>query len=388
VLPFSSIEYFLLSFIFVVWVHIAKLYLKDFLSYDITLLITSFLFLIFYFPKPLHILIFIIYSYGIYILLQQFQVIRNKVLGSLLLILPMILAKVFEYNPIHCIFISELIFFPGLSYISFRLLSVYLDSNNQTASINIVSFLNYLLFIPTLLIGPIDRYDRFNSDEKSGYNRIGFKSIISGLNSLKIGILYKFIFAELINRYWLSTKTIESLNSLELIIDMYAYYLYLFFDFAGYSLMAIGLGKMLGINIPINFNKPFLSKNPQEFWTRFHKTLGDWLKDYFFIPFYKYFRTNNIFKPYKLLCENTSLFLTFFMMGCWNGLTKQYIISGSLFGVYSVIYNTYKFYNNKKKCDIFFGHLPQPVVKLLSIIIMINAVAFSLHIFSGRSPYF
>ena len=150
-LPFSSIEFFLLSFIFVVWVHIAKLYLKDFLSYDITLLITSFLFLIFYFPKPLHILIFIIYSYGIYILLQQFQVIRNKVLGSLLLILPMILAKVFEDNPIQGIFISELIFFPGLSFISFRLLSVYLDSNNQTASINIVSFLNYLLFIPTLL---------------------------------------------------------------------------------------------------------------------------------------------------------------------------------------------------------------------------------------------
>jgi len=387
-LPFSSIEFFIISGIFIIWIYIAKHYLNNFLPYDISLLITSIFFLIFYFPKPIHILIFIIYSYGIYLLLQKYQVVKYKVLGSIVLILPMILTKIFEYKTFQGFLISDAIFFPGLSYISFRLLSLYLDSNYKTQSINIVSFLNYLLFIPTLLIGPIDRYSRFNSDVKDGYNKIGVKSIINGLNSLKMGILYKFIIAELINRYWLSMKNIQSLNNIEFVIDMYAYYLYLFFDFAGYSLMAIGLGKMLGINVPINFNKPFISKNPQEFWTRFHKTLGDWLKDYFFIPFYKYFRSNYYFKPHKLFCQNASLFLTFILMGCWNGFAKQYIISGSLFGIYSVIYNTYKYYNNQKTHDIFFRGLPQPVVKLLSIFIMGNAVAFSIYIFSGRALFF
>ena len=96
---------------------------------------------------------------------------------------------------------------------------------------------------------------------------------------------------------------------IETILDMYAYYLFLFFDFAGYSLMAFGLGKMFGINVPINFNRPFISRNPQEFWLRFHKTLGDWLKDYFFIPFYKYFSTNWFFKDHRLACQNICLLI-------------------------------------------------------------------------------
>ena len=130
---------------------------------------------------------------------------------------------------------------------------------------------------------------------------------------MKWGIFYKFVCAELINRYWFNINDFHSLSKFEIVIDMYAYYLYLFFDFAGYSAMAIGIGRMIGINVPKNFIRPFLARNPQEFWTRFHKTLGDWLKDYFFIPFYKYFRSKNYLKSFPLTCQNISLFLTFFL---------------------------------------------------------------------------
>ena len=73
---------------------------------------------------------------------------------------------------------------------------------------------------------------------------------------MKWGIFYKFVCAELINRYWFNINDIHSLSKFEIVIDMYAYYLYLFFDFAGYSAMAIGIGSMMGINVPKNFIKP------------------------------------------------------------------------------------------------------------------------------------
>ena len=143
----------------------------------------------------------------------------------------------------------------------------------------------------------------------------------------------------------------------------------------------------MGIDVPFNFDKPFLSRNPQDFWRRFHKTLGDWLKDYFFTPFYMFFSRKKSLKSYPLLRQNIAMFSTFLLMGCWNGFQKNFIISGILFGIYSVVHNSYLHYCKKKKRDIVFGNLNESVVKWISIFIMINFAAFSIYIFSGRCPF-
>jgi len=385
-LPFSSVEYFIISITFVIWMYCAKYFLSSIISYSTALLITTIIFLTFYYPKPIHILLFILYSYSAYFIVQKTNIIKKRAIASLIIILPMILVKVFEYSyTYHSI--SSIIFFPGLSYVSFRLISLFLDSDYNDPPINFVSAVNFLLFTPTLLIGPIDKYSRFNKDIISGYSNLKLINIRKGLNILKRGIIYKFVCAELINRYLLNINDFNCPTIFVVLIDMYAYYLYLFFDFAGYSSMAIGTGKMMGITVPENFIKPFLARNPKQFWQSFHKTLGAWLKDYFFMPFYKYFKSTNLLRKLPLTCQNISLFITFFLMGCWNGLAIHFIISGALFGIYSVIHNTYGYLCKVKGYDIIFGRLPDFYTRILSSFIMFNIVAFSIHIFSGRAPY-
>lgn len=152
--------------------------------------------------------------------------------------------------------------------------------------------------------------------------------------------------------------------------------------------MVFGFGKMMGIAVPVNFGNPFLSVNPQDFWRRFHISLGEWLKDYFFTPLYMQFSRMQRLKKYPLTRQHLAMFLTFLLMGCWNGFTAGFIISGALFGIYSVVHNWYVVTCRKKGRDVFFGNLSPRAVQIASIFIMINLVAISLFIFSGRCPFF
>jgi membrane protein involved in D-alanine export len=163
---------------------------------------------------------------------------------------------------------------------------------------------------------------------------------------------------------------------------MYAYLLFLFFDFAGYSLLAMALGNMVGMSVPYNFNQPFLAINPKEFWQRWHKSLGDWLNDYFFKPILRYLTTKNLYTP--ITRQSIALFSTFTLMGFWNGFEWHYIISGMLFGLYSVIHNYYQMQCKKNKRDVVFGNMNPKVVQYISIFIMFQLVAISIYIFSGK----
>jgi len=247
-----------------------------------------------------------------------------------------------------------------------------------------VTYFNFLSFTPTLLIGPIDRYGRFKNSQNSGFSSINSENFLLGWNALVKGIVFKYICAELIDRYWLSICPATDAQWYHFMNDMYAYYAYLFFDFAGYSLMALGIGKMMGMDVPVNFKNPFSAVNPQDFWRKFHISLGEWLKDYFFTPLYTFFTRQKRLKKFPLLRQNTALILTFLLMGCWNGLQKHFILSGLLFGIYSAVHNSYVIQCKKKGKDVLFGNLHPVVVKIISIFLMINLVAFSLYIFSGR----
>ncbi len=386
-LPFSSIEFFVIIAILLLWMYLAKHYLAHIFDYSTALFITIIIFISFYYPKPIHIFLFFLYSYLSFRILIMTTFINHRLISSLILLFPMIMFKVFENFSSPFYRISEIIFFPGISYVSFRLLSLYLDTKDDPLQISIISFINYLLFIPTLLIGPIDRYHRFKMDMDLGYEKLKSSNFLKGIKYIRWGILFKFILAELINHYWFDKFDLNEFSTRELILDSYIYYLYLIFDFSGYSFMAVGLGILMGINVPMNFMKPLLAKNPKDFWKRFHITLGAWLKDYFFIPIYKYLRSFSYLKRFHLFCQNISLFMTFFLMGCWNGLSPNFIICGSIFGVYSMLYNTYEYYCKKNGKDIIFGQLPEFFVTFISRLIMFNLVSFALYVFSGRAIY-
>jgi membrane protein involved in D-alanine export len=187
-----------------------------------------------------------------------------------------------------------------------------LTKGRDTSKISLLEFFNFTAFVPTLLIGPLDRFDRFKKDTKNGYENMTIKKGNQALNNFILGLLFKFIIAEAIRRLILA-HLIDDGSLTYHFSYMYTYLFYLFFDFAGYSLLAISFGIFIGIDVPVNFDKPFNVVNPKEFWKKWHKSLGDWLNDYFFKPIFKYFTTKKI--GTSIQRQNAALFLTFTLMG-------------------------------------------------------------------------
>ena len=382
-LPFSSFDFFIIMAIFVVILGISKLWVKNqYYKYFLGILNLTFLTLIY--PKPTHFILLIGYAFILTWLLSDVLKIKRKIWGILILLLPMLLVKMDIRVHYYPFVINDIISFAGLSYACFRIMGYYMDKAPNEKMANFVTYFNFLSFTPTLLIGPIDRYGRFKKSQDNGFSSINSENFLLGWKALVKGIVFKYICAELVDRYWLGISLQTDMHWLYVINDMYAYYAYLFFDFAGYSWMALGIAKMMGMEIPINFKNPFMAVNPQDFWRKFHISLGDWLKDYFFTPLYMFFTRQKSLKPYPLLRQNTALILTFLLMGCWNGFQKHFIASGLLFGIYSAIHNTYIVQCKKKGKDVVFGNLHPTIVKIISIFIMINLVAAALYIFSGR----
>lgn len=380
-LPFSGPAFFGFIAVSVVLVWVCKLFFKSTLPYQIVVPLVSTSYILFLYPKPLHLLGLIVILYAIYRLLVRYYKSENLIFPMLLMALPLILMKTLNVIEIDFTKLTSLVQIAGISYITFKTIGMYIDERHNPEVIGFFSYYGFIAFVPTLLIGPIDRYKRFAGDMALGYSSINADMLVKGADAIIRGLLYKFIFAHFINLFVLQELVAD--NSLWYhLVYMYGYLLFLFFDFAGYSLLAIGFGNMLGVNVPINFDKPFLAKNPKEFWKKWHITLGDWLGDYFFKPLFKYFTTKQLFG--RIERQNVALFLTFLLMGFWNGFEKHFILSGALFGLYSVIHNYYEYQCKKNKREVVFGNLNPRIVSALSIFIMVNAVAFSIYIFSGK----
>ena len=384
-LPFSSYEFFIVMALFIATLAVCKRVVAD-KNYKYVLALLNALFLIIIYPKPFHFILLIAYAYGATFLFTEIVVFKKKIIGILLLLLPMLLVKFdirFDFYPFE---LNHLLSFAGLSYASFRIVGYYMDKAPGEKMTDSVSYFNFLSFTPTLLIGPIDKFSRFKASQSSGFTSLNTDNFIIGWNALIKGIAFKYVLAEVVDRYWLNVPDPTSRELLPILNNMYAYYFYLFFDFAGYSFMALGIGKMMGMNVPINFTNPFVALNPQDFWRRFHISLGDWLKEYFFSPLYLYFSRTKRLKPYPLTRQNMALVLTFLLMGCWNGFKFYYLLSGLLFGIGSAVHNTYVMQCRKKERDVVFGSLNPLMVKWISIFLTFHFVAIALYIFSGRCP--
>ena len=331
ILPFYGIKFFLISLLTIVAIIWFKKFWQNVISYEQLIGLLTVSYLLLFLPNKFYLIAFLFYTYFIYYYFTEFKPTTHILKPSLLIALPMILFK-FDVEPFYNIL--------GISYITFRSVQMMVDYKNY-GRLNFINFTSFLLFPPTLLAGPIDRSYRFQNDINAGYQNINTDNFFIGWRILLIGILFKFVIADFIDLFWLSKLNAESKNIVDMANNAYAYTVFLYFDFAGYSAMAIGLAKMIGINIPINFNKPYLAENPQAFWRRFHITLGAWLTDYFFKPIYKYLHQFHILKGRRLLIQNMAIIATFLLMGMWNGLEFHYIFSGFLFGFYSAIHNSY-----------------------------------------------
>lgn len=378
-LPFTGIDFFIVAAFMVCLVYIAKVVTKEFVPFKWVLLGITIAYLVGYVPHAMHAGMFLVYSYGIYFCCEYILKIKSKLIPALLLVLPMVLVK--------SIVGIDFIAFAGLSYVTFRVVQIYLDNAAENKPVHIGNYVLFIFFPPTLLIGPIDRFQRFNADLAIGYEKLNATQFQLGLEQLMLGVFQKFVLAEAINRFILEKLNADSREITSMLSNVYVYSFYLYFDFAGYSSLACGLARMIGIDVPNNFNNPFFAGNPQDFWRRWHATLSDWLRDYVFRPYYKWISGIQRMSKFPLLKQNLGLFLTFFIMGIWNGFKFNFVLSGTLFGLYSVVHNSYVYHSRKKGRDLVFGKLSPVYIKWISIFLMFNFACLALYVFSGRCPF-
>ena len=317
---------------------------------------------------------FVIYQYFLVFLAQSIEVKRMKPL-VFLSIFPLVINKVFALTSLH------LLAFIGISYMSFKTIQIILEISDGLIKekINIKDYLQFLLFFPTVSAGPIDRSRRFLKEINEVMPRKEYLELAGdGVYRIVLGLLYKVVLSTYVYQMLLALSNTGTV--VYSIKYMYLYTLYLFFDFAGYSLMAVGSSNILGIQTPMNFNKPFLSVDIKDFWTRWHITLSTWLRDFVFSRVLMQVIRKKWFKN-RLHNATYAYMVNMLVMGFWHGLSVSYIVYGFYHGVLMAGFEVYQ-----KKSTFYKKNKNKNWYKLLSWFVTMNLVMIGFFIFSGE-PY-
>ena len=321
-----------------------------------------------------YLLAFVVYQYLIVFLAQRMEAKRLKPL-VFLSILPLVINKVFALTSLH------LLAFIGISYMSFKTVQIMLEISDGLIKekINIKDYLQFLLFFPTVSAGPIDRSRRFLTEINEVMPRKEYLELAGdGVYRIVLGLLYKVVLSTYVYQMLLALNNTSTV--VYSIKYMYLYTLYLFFDFAGYSLMAVGSSNILGIQTPMNFNKPFLSVDIKDFWTRWHITLSTWLRDFVFSRVLMQVIRKKWFKN-RLHNATYAYMVNMLVMGFWHGLGVSYIVYGFYHGVLMAGFEVYQ-----KKSNFYKKNKNKNWYKLLSWFVTMNLVMIGFFIFSGE-PY-
>ena len=317
---------------------------------------------------------FVIYQYFLVFIAQRIETKRLKPL-VFLSILPLVINKVFALTSLH------LLAFIGISYMSFKTIQIMLEISDGLIKekISVKDYLQFLLFFPTVSAGPIDRSRRFLKEINEVMPRKEYLELAGdGVYRIVLGLLYKVVLSTYVYQMLLALNNTGTV--IYSIKYMYLYTLYLFFDFAGYSLMAVGSSNILGIQTPMNFNKPFLSVDIKDFWTRWHITLSTWLRDFVFSRVLMRVIRKKWFKN-RLHNATYAYMVNMLVMGFWHGLSVSYIVYGFYHGVLMAGFEVYQ-----KKSNFYKKNKNKNWYKLLSWFVTMNLVMIGFFIFSGE-PY-
>ncbi len=323
------------------------------------------LFLIIYYLVPFKVkniilLIFslIFYAWGepIYILLMIFSSIVDYINGQLLkrtekkgkrkliliesIIVNLLLLSFFKYSDFlieninHLFKLSiHLLNLPlpiGISFFTFQTMSYTIDVYRKEVKPedNFFNFMAYVSMFPQLIAGPIVRYETIHNELKE--REISFNNFTSGFIRFLEGLFKKVLIANTLGALFLEISTnYEIYSSMTLILGIIAFAFQIYFDFSGYSDMAIGIGKMLGFNYLENFNYPYISKSITEFWRRWHISLSSFFKDYVYIPLGG--------SRCSKLKNMRNILIVWFLTGLWHGASWNFILWGLYFGVILLI---------------------------------------------------
>ena len=213
----------------------------------------------------------------------------------------------------------------GISFYTFQISSYMVDIYRGKYDVekNIIKFATYVSMFPQLIAGPIVSFDEVKNDLDN--KKINLASIEKGLEIFIIGLVYKVLLANNISSLWNDVNTMGpyGINAGTAWLGSWGFSMQLYFDFFGYSLMAIGLGKAMGFNLPKNFSNPYMAVSLTDFWRRWHITLSRWFKNYVYIPLGGN-RCSKIRHIFNLL-------IVWLLTGLWHGADWNFVLCVSAF---------------------------------------------------------
>ncbi|WP_270207194.1 D-alanyl-lipoteichoic acid biosynthesis protein DltB [Streptococcus anginosus] len=393
--PYGDPQYFVYIILAVLPIFVGLFFKKRFPIYEA---LVSFAFIIFMLIGPK---LTQIYALLFYVLWQMLWVWSYKIyrkardnkwifyLHIALSILPLFFVKVTPAIYGH----QSLLGFLGISYLTFRSVGMMIELRDGVLKdFSLWEFLRFMLFMPTFSSGPIDRFKRFNQDYENIPERDELLDMLEqSVQYIMLGFLYKFILAHILGsmilpplkQYAVQMGGIFNLPTLGV---MYVFGLDLFFDFAGYSMFALAISNLMGIKSPINFNKPFVSRDLKEFWNRWHMSLSFWFRDFVFMRLVTVLIRNKVFKN-RNTTSSVAYIINMLVMGFWHGVTWYYIAYGLFHGLGLVINDAWvrkKKTVNKERKKKNLPPLPDNKwTQAVGMFITFNVVMFSFLIFSG-----
>ena len=274
----------------------------------------------------------------------------------------------------------------GFSYVAFRLLHTILDRKaGRLPAVSLADYVNYVIFFPAFTAGPIDRLERFTRDlnnpvplDRAGWMEAGTRFFL--------GLFKKFVIADALAWIALNDKFAQQINSSAWMwLLLYSYSLRIYFDFSGYTDIAIGLGRLLGVRLPENFASPYLKPNLTQFWNSWHMTLTQWFRSYFFNPLIRAMRSSKqSLSPYLMIL--VAQISTMVLIGLWHGVTVGFVLWGLWHGAGLFIQNRWS--------DYMKDHVPawgstltgQRVLRAAGIFLTFNFVSLGWLFFSLSTP--
>ncbi len=231
----------------------------------------------------------------------------------------------------HLWFFFSILLPAGISFYTFELISYSIDVSDKKIEPerDFLRFTSFATFFPHLIAGPIMRYENLRDQLQAlRESTVLHPKLESGLKLLSIGLFFKIFVADISATLVLRGKSIpiDQLSAIDQLIQILLWSFQIYYDFWAYSVMAIGLGRLFCIELPVNFRQPYLSENPREFWRRWHITLSYWLRDYVYIRMggrESYVR---------------NILIVFALVGLWHGAGWNFVAWGVYHGLLVVLY--------------------------------------------------
>lgn len=234
----------------------------------------------------------------------------------------------------------------GLSFLFFKIIHVIVDLSSGTIKeLSLGLYLIYCFNFTAFLLGPIQRFQEFDEQWRGEVEPLAaeFEPHLDAVLRILVGLVKKFVVAGYVAPLALLPGAgIDDLGLVRIVAGIYLFYLYLYLDFSGYCDIVIGIGALMGIRPPENFNLPFFSPNVAQFWLRVHRTLTTWLTDYVFNPLFAALLRAERWKVGLLSATSIAMMATMLVSGLWHGTTMNFVLFGLVHGILLTVFRLYE----------------------------------------------